>query len=72
MEVTVILQTVVKTEKPRVKLMFLRLFFVFLSEQAQAVDRGVIPRRDHREHGHSAAGPSACSFRQGCTGPLCW
>lgn len=48
------------------------LFCLFRSQQAQAVDRDVLPRCDHREHGHGAAGPSAGRSRQGCPGPLCW
>lgn len=48
------------------------LFCLFRSQQAQAVDRDVLPWCDHREHGHGAAGPSAGRSRQGCPGPLCW
>lgn len=29
------------------------------SQQAQAVDRDILPWRDHREHGHDPAGPTA-------------
>ncbi len=47
-------------------------FPLILSQQAQAVDRDIIPWCDHREHGHGAAGPSAGCSGQGCTGPLCW
>lgn len=47
-------------------------FFSFHSQQAQALDRDILPWSDYREHGDGAAGPSTGRTGQGRSGSLCW
>lgn len=47
-----------------------RTLLLFRSEQAQAVDRNVVPRRDHREHRRGPAGSPAGGPRQRRPGAL--